>query len=399
MTISRRSVFFIGGYDPQAADVFFDRMAKELQRFEATWGLSATLSPLAISATGEIGTATIEVRADDWAVTTHFGHLVLDGIVLKDFARPLPVRLLRSLVALADYLASGTFFKIARKAWRFALFFAYPFATIAFYAALAIVVALAVGNVSPVLPVALGLLGGILAFALLLYGPASRQRVFQLLDLWSFSRDFLRGRRPDAEALLERFAAAIAAHVREHRPDELILIGHSVGGALILDIAARCLQLDPRFAGQSRRCTVMTVGSIALALGLHPAAKAFRGRVQALIDDPRLAFVDIQCLIDPINFYKCDPVADMGLTPRLKEHPPGMPFALACVVRIRDMLEAATYARIKRRMLRVHYQYIFGNTKRYFYDFFMICCGPLALPERMLGLVTGPWPAPRSLPE
>ena len=103
----------------------------------------------------------------------------------------------------------------------------------------------------------------------------------------------------------------------------------------------------------------------------------------------------MQCLIDPINFYKCDPLAEIGLTPRVKNQPPGMPFALACTVRIRDMLEAATYKRIKRRMLRVHYQYVFGNTKRYFYDFFMICCGPLALAERMLGQVSGPGQAVR----
>ena len=69
------------------------------------------------------------------------------------------------------------------------------------------------------------------------------------MDLWSFSLEFLRGRRPDAEALLDRFARAIVAHAGDNRPDELILVGHSTGGGLILDIAARCLAIDPQFTG------------------------------------------------------------------------------------------------------------------------------------------------------
>jgi len=390
MHVTKRSVFLIGGYDPQPANVFFERMSRELPRFEATWGVSATLSPATVSAGGEIATATLATRGENWAVATKIAFLVLDGIVVRDGARPLSARLARALVAFADYLASGTFFRMARKAWRFALFFIYPFVAITFFAVLALAAALAIQKLAPMLPAALGLTGGLMVFAALCLSIGKRQSILQLLDLWSFSRDFLRSRRPDAEALLDHFAVAICAHAREHRADELLLVGHSVGAALILDVAARCLQLDTHFADHSGRTAVLTLGSIAPALGLHPAAGPFRARLQKLAEDPALQWVDVQCLIDPINFYKCDPLADIGLAPQVKNHPPGMPFALACTVRIRDMLEATTYKRIKRRMLRVHYQYIFGNTKRYFYDFFMICCGPLALAERMLGQVSGP---------
>ena len=98
----------------------------------------------------------------------------------------------------------------------------------------------------------------------------------------------------------------------------------------------------------------------------------------------RLAWIDVQCLTDVINFYKCNPVADMGLEPRVKREPIDLPFPLTVTVRIKEMLEPATYKRIKRNFFRVHYQYIFGNTRRYFYDFFLICCGPQPLAERIL---------------
>ena len=32
---------------------------------------------------------------------------------------------------------------------------------------------------------------------------------------------------------------------------------------------------------------------------------------------------------------------------------------------------------------RLHRQLVMGNDKRYFYDYFMICCGPFGFPTRL----------------
>ena len=53
------------------------------------------------------------------------------------------------------------------------------------------------------------------------------------MDLWSFSRDHLRGLRPDAEQHIERFARAVVEQARRGEDDEIVLVGHSTGGALI----------------------------------------------------------------------------------------------------------------------------------------------------------------------
>ncbi|MGO4830763.1 lipase, partial [Rhizobiaceae sp. 2RAB30] len=179
----------------------------------------------------------------------------------------------------------------------------------------------------------------------------------------------------------------VASVVARSDYDEVLLIGHSTGGALILDIAANALEADPALAGRKARVCVLTLGSTALKVGLHPAGTSFRRKVQTLVDDGRVDWIEIQCLTDVINFYKSDPAALMKLDPR----PAGglLPFPLVRQVRMRDMLEVATYKRIKRNFFRVHYQYIFGNTKRYFYDFFMVCCGPLPLRMRAEKSIVG----------
>ncbi len=94
------------------------------------------------------------------------------------------------------------------------------------------------------------------------------------------------------------------------------------------------------------------------------------------------AWVEIQCLTDVINLYKTNPVSDMGLTLRPD-------FPIVRQIRVRDMLEAGTYKRIKWKPLRIHYQYVFGNTKRYWYDFFQIVCGPLPLAGRARDQISG----------
>ena len=128
MQVSRRSVFLVGGYEPKTADAFFERLAREMKRFETTWGVSASMSPVSVAADGDLGTVEIGAAGEGWRVATHFGFLVLDRIVLKDFSRPLYVRLFKYLAAFNDYAASGTYWKMIRKAWRFALYFSYPHA-------------------------------------------------------------------------------------------------------------------------------------------------------------------------------------------------------------------------------------------------------------------------------
>jgi hypothetical protein len=47
------------------------------------------------------------------------------------------------------------------------------------------------------------------------------------------------------------------------------------------------------------------------------------------------------------------------------------------------MVEEHTYRRFRLNFLRIHRQAVMGNERRYFYDYYMLCCGPLPLSERV----------------
>lgn len=378
--VTRRAVFFIGGYDPKTPEAFFGRMGKEVLRFDALWGATTSISDLRC----ETDSATVELSSynlsEGWSTRSDFTFLALDTIVLSDFSRPLPSRLVRYLSAFTGFIVEGGALRFFRKAWRFGLYFLYPFLTVAAFALMGVMATMMLSGWLGFVSIAIGLLVFFAALSIL----GKRWSTTHLMDLWSFSFEFMRGRRPDSEALLQGFAGQIIQKVQSERYDEIILIGHSTGGMLILDVAARCLLLDERFSQRAPRVSLLTLGSTALKAGYCKTARDFRQRVNSLVSDPHLQWVEIQCLTDPINFYKTDPVKEMNLP-----KPAKVDFPLIRTVRMKDMLQPDSYRRIKRNFFRVHYQYVFGNTKACWYDFFQICCGPTPLDDRAKNHVLG----------
>lgn len=390
--VRQRAVFFVGGYDPKTPEAFFGRLNREIKRFEALWNVRSDVSDISVSPDGEIGSVSIKTAPGDngWATETDFNFLVLDKIVLADFDRPLPVRLAKYLVAFGDFVITGTAFRFFARAWRFGLYFLYPFLVLALFAVAGYAAARATAHWLG----ALSWLVGLAVFSAALAILGKRWSTNHLMDLWSFSLNFIRGRRRDAESLMQRFAAGIIERTAAKQYDEVILIGHSTGGMLMLDVAARCLAIDPQFSRHASKVTVLTLGSTALKAGYHPAGEHFREGVQRLVDDGKIGWVEIQCLTDAINFYKTDPVAEMGL-----KREPQRAFPVTRTVRMKEMLQPEIYKRVKRNLFRVHYQYVFGNTKPYWYDFFQICCGPVSLRERTDDRIIGAQPRKETVAE
>ena len=49
------------------------------------------------------------------------------------------------------------------------------------------------------------------------------------------------GRRPDVEARVDRFAEALVARCRDAAVDEIVVLGHSMGSTLAVEVVARAL--------------------------------------------------------------------------------------------------------------------------------------------------------------
>jgi hypothetical protein len=204
---------------------------------------------------------TVQAHADDWQVETVHEVLLWDDIVRADFARPLLPRLGRAAIAYFDFSVTGTLFRYFRANWRFGLFSLFPPVLLALFAAAAWVSAhFAVGFLGFAGPGGLmvELTVGLTFFFALLRWPGRRWRVQQALEAWIAANDYLHGRRVDIEARLDGFAEVILAPSRQTGVDEIVLVGHSMGAMLALDLVDRALAIDPEFG--RRRSSVRTHG-------------------------------------------------------------------------------------------------------------------------------------------
>ncbi|MEO0547511.1 MAG: alpha/beta hydrolase [Pseudomonadota bacterium] len=374
--VRRRAVFFIGGYDPKSAEAFFDRLDRETERFEDLWEVETrTDSQVQVSANITCQTRHITDPENRWHVKTDFNFVCLDSIVQKDFNRPLQDRVWRYLKTFADYNLSGTGLAFMRHAWRFWFYFMYPFTMLALGFVISLVLGLLIATSGVVLawltaPIFFGI--AMTSFIKLVAKPYF---VFHLMDLWSFSADIIHRRRPDMDAVFDELAAAVAISPSDY--DEIIMVGHSTGGALILEAAARALDRNPDLAKSDDRFWIMTVGSTSLKVGLHPDAQWYRHHVNSAMSRSNARWVEYQCQSDIINFSRTNPAKLMGFD-RSEE-----PYFKRFGLRVKRMVSSQTYKRIKRSFFRVHYQFVFGNTRRYFYDFPAICFGPARLALRV----------------
>ena len=124
--VRRRHVYHVAGYDPIDAGAQYRRFRRQLDVFQRTWNVRATLSEAEQSNDQSRAWWTVETRAGNWQVEATHEMLIWDDIVRADFMRSLPVRLLDAARVYADFVATGTMFRYIMANPRYAGFFLFP---------------------------------------------------------------------------------------------------------------------------------------------------------------------------------------------------------------------------------------------------------------------------------
>jgi len=368
--IESRLVFHFGGYDPVSPTKTYQRFVRELVRFQKTWSVtSSATAPLIATDRTEWG---IVSHGPNWRVETDHQLFRWDDIMAGYADRPVWWRLPMGLLAFADFSFGGAFWGYARTNWRYALFFLYPYLLLLMIA----VTSSYIGELAVRMSgsIAIGIAAGVLALIAAYLGPGRWTYLPLALDDWIFSRAYIRRGDPELERRLDAVAEEILAADHARSVDEILLLGHSLGAVLAVDVLDRALRRSPDLGSRGPRLALVTVGSSILKIGLHKAASRLRDALALVSQSSSVFWVDYQALTDVMNFYKRDPVRECGLQPT------GRP--VVRTVRIRHMLESATYRRVRRNLYRVHCQFVSGNERRAAYDYFMFICGPLSAEQQ-----------------
>jgi hypothetical protein len=360
------------GYEPVDAGHQHRRFIREMARFHKAWNVRGQVSAPQSSADGAVASWTVDTFGPNWRVSTDFHWFRWDDFVRADGARSDWLRFPLGIAALMEFILTGTVRKYFVIAWRYGAFFMFPLLYIVGTAWLSIgLTRFAMGHSGVPYAMVLAPALWLTIFVALRWTFGRFIHIGYALDDWYFARDFVHHARSAVEARLDRLAAELVRLIRETDADEIIVHGHSLGAPLSLCVIDRALRIDPQLGARGKPLHVVSTGSSLLKVALHPAAGWLREAVGRVANTPAIYWVEYQALVDIINVYKVDPVAALGL--------PATGKPIVKIFRIRMMIEEHTYRRFHLNFLRVHRQAVMGNERRYFYDYYMLCCGPLSL--------------------
>jgi len=376
--IRRRHLFHISGYDPAPAQVHYRRFVNQLEIYKTTWGVEATAS---LDDKSSFCRWTILTEGPHWHTHCTYELLAWDDIIQAEASRSEMSRLWRGMIAYVDLIRTGTIFRYIMANSQYFFFTIFPILQLGFLAACAAYAALSIVHAVPALAPQQGVLIAVVGvgfFLLLLQWPGRRWRIQQSLDDWILSKDYIKRQRPDLEARLNQFAERLIACSQDTALDEIIIVGHSLGAVLAVDVVAKALQLDPGLARRGILIALVTVGATIPKFALHPHAQAVRDKIAVILANPDIYWVEYQARADFINFYRFDPASLSRIS---KAHDEMKTKPIIRRVRLQSMLRPGTFAKYRLNLLRLHYQFVMANDCRYSYDYFMLVCGPFAAQE------------------
>jgi hypothetical protein len=357
-------VYHIGGYDPiSPPEDSYLRFQRELKRFERTWSVKASVGAPDISP--DEMTWDITTEGPNWRVESQFHLVRWDDVIRSRSDEPLWKRLPLGILAFLDFVFGGALRGYFRTSWQYGTFFLYPFVLFGLLVAIALAIAILAGRADALT----GFVAGVAAFALLLAGPWRWLHLAPLFDDWIFSRDYIRAGDPVLRHRLDRIAEKIVEAARGATVDEIVVMGHSLGAVLAIDLIDKMLALQPALGRSGPRIAFVSIGSSVLKIGLHRAARDFRAAVARVATAGGVFWSDYQARVDIMNFYGTQPTAEMALAAGVGP--------VVRLVEIGRMLEHTIYRQMRLRFFRLHCQFISGNDRRAEYDYFMMVCGPL----------------------
>ena len=109
-------------------------------------------------------------------------------------------------------------------------------------------------------------------------------------------------------------AAELVVAASNSAADEILVIGHSLGAVLAVDLLDRALKRDPTLDRKKNSRDILERWIIHTQDRPAPKGSALSQAMERVANSRAIFWGDYQALTDPLNFYKSRPMAEMGLS-------------------------------------------------------------------------------------
>jgi pimeloyl-ACP methyl ester carboxylesterase len=379
--ITRRSVIYVSGYDPQGPEGYYSLFGSQLKRACALWHTKFILGPLAIES-ADIASWTVTMGGPNWRVITRYDFIRQENFINANCAEPIIRQIFRAVRWMLNDLATGTTFRVFRANWQFGMHHLVLQLLLLSWIAASVAAGVLAGyiaghNLGMARSIEIGISVAIAFTIFMALRPlANRWLVIRVNNHWPYLREFGRGQASCFDRPIEIGAARLKDLVNSNDADEVVIIGHSGGAPLAQCMLARALELDHDLGLRGPRIVVLAIGSITPAVAFHPRALKMREIIRRLAVEPSITWIECQSRKDALNFWGFDPVSGVGI-----ELGPERCNPLVWQLRFRDMLSPEFYRKLRWKLFRLHFQYIMANHVRAPYDYFMLIGGPVPIIE------------------
>lgn len=199
-----------------------------------------------------------------------------------------------------------------------------------------------------------------------------------LLRLYGFTEAQADGRLPELEQRLQTWAEAALASLRAHPCEEVLVVGHSTGGMLAVDLLDRMLAAAPSLGRQAPRLSLLTLGHCMPILAGLDHARAFRAALGRVADCEALDWLDVSAPADWAAFAQVGPWLGDGRARRRQVSP-----------RFHQTMSEAAYRDLLRDRQALHLHYLRPQERAGGYDVVALTAGPSLLCQRMQA--ESPW--------
>jgi len=370
-SVHKRVVLHFPGFERMDAQAHHSRFKRTAHQSAKVWDFSADIGSL--RKLGSASDFAVVCTGANWQTSSRIYICDHNALVEKLTGRPVSQRIVSGFLSAARVVAQGGLAAYFRHAWRFGLFFLFPFLLVAIALATSLALAALPGlsGLSPwhylwSLPLAWTFFGAV-------FLPFSER--FHTLHLFADWELAVAAANMDNPLLMDWLEDCVDTvfNALDEDADEYVISSHSMGSSLATHVLGMVLERNPH-ALAGKRVVFVTLGGAILQCALLRPATRLRHRVGIIARVREVSWLEVQCLTDVIHFYKSRVVALSG-------HPDA-PQAGLLSIRVKHLLSPERYKKIRRDFLRVHRQYVLHPDLRGPFDFTLLTAGPF--PSRSL---------------
>lgn len=390
--VRRRTVFYIGGFDPKGAAHYHALYRDEAAKQASVSGLTINVGKRQKSANGNAFWQ-LEAPGPEGVVKSRYEVMRWDDIVRQHWPRNQARLVWDMLTTTALNLRTGALWHMFKLSWP-------PVVALVAPVALLLAVLLGAPLLAWVVFAALQAVGPLWAAAAAtatsgaaLWAGLKLQQKYSMLWMmrsYAFTAQQAQGRVPALDERLAEHARTLLAAVSSGDNDEVLLVAHSSGSIMAATVLAKALHIDRtlgRGASHTTTVSLLTLGQWIPLLGCLPQADDFRVDLQRLASAEGVDWIDFGAPPDGCCFALVDPIAACGVVPTV----PHLDRPKLLSPRFADMFDLPAYTALRRDRFRIHFQYLMASERAVPYDFFAITAGHLTLAQRFADLpsVTG----------